>query len=105
MTRNPEAGDIIRINGKKGELLVTEAGVTVEGDNHAGATFTWFNAVGMKTADPITGAIDGSKEKKYYTMVSGIDYPVTPLSDIHLVATAKFKKEVTVKYFIKKVKE
>lgn len=105
MNRNPTAGDIIRIEGKKGELLVTES-ATVFGASLAPGEpmHIWFTAVGMKTTDAITGAIDGSKEKKYYTEQVGAN-PATPLSDITLIATAKFKKEVKTTYFVKKIKE
>ena len=105
MNRNPQPGDLIYIGKKKVEYLVTGAGHTVEGDNYAGCTYDWFTAVRSTVSDPVTGAIDGSKEKKYYTIVAGASYPVTPLAEIQLVGTAKFKTVTTVEHFITKVKD
>jgi hypothetical protein len=105
MNRNPKAGDIIQIGTKRVEHLVIDGGGRVEGDTRAGCTYEWFAAVPANQIDPITGAVDGNKEKTYYTQCVGADYPITPLESIRLLATAKFKKVVTVQYLIGKVKD
>jgi hypothetical protein len=105
MNRNPKTGDLIYIGKKKVEYLVLEGGRAVEGDNYAGCSYDWFTAVRATVSNPITGAIDGSKGKKYYTMVAGASYPVTPLAEIQLVGTAKFKTVTTVEHFITKIKD
>lgn len=105
MNRNPVKGDLIYIGNKKVEYLVTDAGHTVEGDNYAGCTYDWFTAVKSTVADPITGAINGNKEKKYYTMAGGANVPLTPLSELTLVGTAKVKTVTNVQHFITKIKD
>lgn len=104
MNRNPKLGDIIQIGTKRVEHLVTGGGQTVEGDNRAGCVYDWFTAVAANKVDAITGAIDGSKEKKYMTMCVGASYPVTPLEEIRLLATAKVKRVETVTYYASKIK-
>ena len=105
MNRNPKSGDIVQIGSKRVEHLVVQHGTETEGDHRAGCTYTYFFAVPANKVDPVTGAIDGSKVKKYYTMCVGASYPITPLEDIRLLASAKFKKVVTVEYFVSKVKD
>lgn len=105
MNRNPHPGDLVYIGKKKVEYLVIDGGHTVEGDNYAGCTYDWFTAVRSTVSDPITGAIDGSKAKKYYTAAAGISFPITPLTEIQLVGVAKFKTVTTVQHFITKVKD
>lgn len=95
MNRDPKIGDVIVFGKKRDEHLVTSAGPT------------WFNAVPVGKADPVTGAIDGSKEVKYhlYETAPTTKAKFTPHSEIRLVATARFKAATKVTYTITKVKD
>lgn len=95
MNRSPKSGDVVRIINCKGEHLVV-----------ASSTW-WFDAVAVKNANALTGAIDGSKTRRYWTVQAGVpDKAIVVLpSEVHLVGTAKFKTKTTVEYTITKMKE
>lgn len=94
MNRFPKKGDVITVEGKRGDWLVIDSTVPL------------FHAVPCSAADPVTGTIDARKLKLFSTEPVGrvAGSIACRLESIHLVTTATFKTTVTTTYTITKLK-
>lgn len=91
--KSQKKGNIVRIEGRKGEWLVVEA--LPEG---------YFYAVPMAAADVVTGGVDDTKGKVFSHNAPASALPgsicLTP-GDVAVIGKAKFKTVTTTLHFVK----